>query len=1410
MLYRTAGKIAFIGLLCLLSAGLAQSDTSYAYGSQKKRVAAGVIQFGSVSHNVSDRSVFYIIDQRSDVKPSGWRFFNPLACKADQADASYWDVDISTASFDDIAKFNVLLLRVNSPITFSRTSKEVLRKFVDSGGTLWIDNEGGSLDSTFFIDGLAVANGGSANGLAVPAPNMSAHALLNYPFNLSADDISKLGYNSGDAPNSNLGANYVATSGAATNYFYPVVSATSGASSTPDGNCVLAAAECGSGHIVVTGQSVIGAIVDPVVNKIASGDYFPLRFAQDEDIRVACNIINWGSDYTTVHKGARHSGYSYVESGSMLIPMWTYAGASGSSVIDSTEASPAILDDMVFFVDKSGVLHAIDMSSTRDRDGDGSPDDGIRDQSSGSACDEIWAVKLSDFATGPYSSPTAGYVWYKDPASGSSGKQLCPMVFVAAGDGTIVAFMARQNGAGNWGARVIMGAVQNEIFNPTDSPAPPVLHDGNVYWGDGAGCLHARDFNFVSGNYNDSGSGIGAWWVNPGSTLGKVRVSPTIGWIRDPATGTTDEVLYLADTTYNNAIPGNIRPFSLKVRNEVLAASASGTGAPVIYQTRSAASRIAWANVFVTDKTTGNLVNVKNAAVGGQVTISDNGKITVTLPSNLDDKYVGTALVADYDIDPYPATSGQASTIANRSSIEVRKTSYGTKADITSTPALGPNDILYFTAQTDGGDEIYAVQESGRGVTRSIVKWRWTLPGSKYPNCHFVGSPVVADGMVYCAIAGAGGSQGYILAFEADPVITLDLGQSIQSGSAVSLVQDDTLDPTNQVQRKVVSANSSANFDPSRPVYSPFLVDYDRGRLTFYNLRPSGDMTQDLTNAHDISVQFLPGNSDSSIPITQVHPAYTSQLSSYPNDHWNNLAWSAPLPSAPNSAPVVAGNVLYVGCQDGSLCALDVQRIKQRNPTMQSEVQVDWSKPTDLSFLAKVSSTSVKSAVAAANGMLAVMTDEGLTVLNNPIMLVADANRIAEIDASGSIVWSCDGSLSISQTKDVSTGKEAYGWVTTPFNRPSVARYAPTGGVVVADTGNNRVVQVSRDGVVLWEVKDFRDDDTVTLINNRKPASPILSIGSPLTLDRPTDVTTWMLMEGTHPAYHYLIADSGHNRVVEVVARYNASTGQYENQLEWSSKPADEQGKAYRFTTARMIADLINPNDIQLNIWRRSAVISNATPAMYAGDSGKGSEGSRGSIAFMNGPNYTGVSDLNDQYIGQMPAYPDPGAPLNRYLQALNQGKNDPSTSMPWPFLMNPMFFDRVVLCNTAAHSEYYDLLVDAAGIYVKHVNRDSISGTVPELRAYLAADYAADMQARGISNQKFQPTYAQLLPDGSIFVVNKASVSTPGADSPGEIIKLSWNGVIHKYTLAWRSSDNTSADKTGIKQPSSVEKRIF
>jgi hypothetical protein len=1376
-----------VGLCVCVLAGTAH-PAGFVYSGERKPVKAGVLLMPG-QKTAPDPYVFWVMDQRMDLKPAGWEFSNPQAPSRVTSEINglnrwngayasdqiitkdmgcYWEIKAG-APFEALAEFDVLFLGSNQTMNFSRENREKLRKFVDAGGVLWIDNCDMATFNTsnmrFFIADLQFsAAGGGAPALA-PNP---AHPLVARPFALTWEEATSLGLRGLD------GRHCVDFGSEGARYFSSVITGR-------DARPVLAGAQYGSGHIVVSALSVGDAISNPVDNA-AYADENKFMAAQPEDLKLAFNIVNWGAEHTTFHKNARHTGYSFETLGFPKGTMWEFYEPPGGI----TGSSPAILDDMVFYVDGAGILHAFDLSPARDRDLDGSSDDGWPDRALGAPYDELWRVPLGE----PGSSPTAAYV----PMGGIA----VPLVFVTLQSGKVVGFNAALYTPTTPPARVDVLSM-SAPFDPDDPTAgkinipAPTYVDGVLYQGDRAGLLWAKDF-FRNLEWK--------YPKNPVSPINAQAVSsPTVGFVRDSATGTVDQVVYLARRGIPGQVEGQILPFPIRVFNEVLQA-VPPPATPGTYKRRTTGPvrDLTWQLHWAAPNGQMNQIALTDASLDPPP--AQTFKINVTsLESQGMPK--GAPIIADYELDY--ALSLQDVPPRTTLSVRNRQIQPTEGSGVLSTPALSPKDILYFA--TENGN-LYAMQESGRGSTRPIVKWRWFLGdpaaavagggagvGTALPTV--VGSPVVANDVAYFAVNDA--NYGYILAFNANPNLFLTVrGDDIDRTKGVTVEQDDYM---NLGAKITISGVSS---DSSKAQYASFIVDYDSRKLIFNNLRNGPAPDQELSTSNNIVVKYFPASDpNANLPIEELHP----QL----GDKWNNLLWCVggmPWPCLSNgvlepcrqdgivmpkitSSPIVLGGMLYVGCFDGSVACIPLEEARRRADAAAKCCDdklpimpplAEWFKP--------VSNQPVLATVAGSHGMLAITTSTSLIVLYNPVTLIADANRLVEIDSSGEVVWSCDstsGYVTTSAAAAGGPGKPVYGSVKMAFNRPAVARRASIGGIVVADTGNDRIVHIDTGGKILWQITDFADPGLPSDPNY--PNAPLLPAGSPLSLSRPMDVSMWMSKQPGqfYPEYHYLIADSGNYRVVEIVARFDPGTNGYRNELDWTSKTV-AQGKRYRYVSARRVLELSktdrkNPAAATVKNW---CVISNV--------------GARG-------------KDLTGDDLIEGPG----GALVN--INQLTGQIDEIKTTLYDPFqgktykLLNPSFFSR----EYRGKNEYSEVIIDASGIYVLEYS----GGNLDRIHApYTAKQY--DEDTRFSVNDKGKPlavSYAQVLPNGNVLVTNKASGTyrDPSGNIQafmGEIFEMRWSNADGEYVIVWPDPPGRLVEPQksshGLRQPSSAERQVY
>jgi hypothetical protein len=340
----------------------------------------------------SDPYVFYVLDQREDLKPYGWELINPLAPKTvspeiaarwnyrDRRDplnpyyvgqpvtknmACYWEVLLSEVSVEDLLQFDLVFITNHRFTTFTPQDLEKLRRFVDAGGRLWIDDcSGFRIADNNFITPLQFANDGP-NGTAVVVDPY--HPLLSYPFQLTYDEISHLG-------DKNVGNYYISVYDPGT--LQPVVlNYASGRMDKP----YIAAGQFGAGLIIVTSGDTGCDINDPCGGRSTSsgqnsGPYAGenIQNAHSEDIKFVWNMILWANSWSSFRKDNRRGANSYEEITPPLDAKWQFTQDS------FTVYSPAIWNGIVVAVSDNGVVYAFDADPYKDIDNNGDPDDGVQ------------------------------------------------------------------------------------------------------------------------------------------------------------------------------------------------------------------------------------------------------------------------------------------------------------------------------------------------------------------------------------------------------------------------------------------------------------------------------------------------------------------------------------------------------------------------------------------------------------------------------------------------------------------------------------------------------------------------------------------------------------------------------------------------------------------------------------------------------------------------------------------------------------------------------------------------------------------------------------------------------------------------------------------------------------------------
>ncbi len=248
----------------------------------------------------------------------------------------------------------------------------------------------------------------------------------------------------------------------------------------------------------------------------------------------------------------------------------------------------------------------------------------------------------------------------------------------------------------------------------------------------------------------------------------------------------------------------------------------------------------------------------------------------------------------------------------------------------------------------------------------------------------------------------------------------------------------------------------------------------------------------------------------------------------------------------------------------------------------------------------------VQSPVVASGTYAVVAGNEGIEGLEYAQTVIADSNRLVGLDPGDNAVWSMD-----------STFQQTYAGIQGPYdneagvpgatlavskvalNRPSSISQLGANDYLMADTGNNRCVRVDRSGQVLWELSTFSD-----------PIG-LLGPGASLSLNQPQGVVVWrdtytdttVTPNVTYTTDHYLIADTGNFRVLEIDDQYYLNSGgavstttttgllpvpTRTHYLVWASHTQDKFQRKYRFVAAQRFTDATGVNYILAAVANRN------------------------------------------------------------------------------------------------------------------------------------------------------------------------------------------------------------------------------
>ncbi len=1147
---------------------------AYTYGARQRTINAGILLVDNAGTPPDPTPyVFFIMNERQDLKPFGWNIVNPIAPANVTGDilavrptytlnqtitpsmAPYWEVSLSKTSLANLEKFDVLLLNISSAnVSFTDDEINTLRRYVDNGGQLWVESTGGTINATdgLFLD---VAFGGAASGTRAlfPVDNYNIpQPVIATPYLLSPQELNGLGY--GTAAAAITGTSFLSTALQAS------------------GSPVIAAGQYGAGQVIVDGVDSVVNINNGNTGPYADPDPQHARSVPAADLKFAYDILSWSAAHPNELKSSHQSSQSAATVGPALTTTWTYGF---NNLSGAATPGAAVNGSFVYVRTADGVLRAFNATPGTDIIGTGTPDAGTADYVNGYPYDEVWDTTGRSFSgitpvtlTDPLASaPTVASV----PGGGTD-------VFIVNVRGQVLVYDAATGGAA--GPSPLAGLGSHGTFT-TVAPAPTYF-DGRIYAGEPDGSLYVYDF--ATGTGKD-------YSLYPTSSPGPTETaiaSPTVGLVHEAinqgtATGYVDDIVVTVTTNLNTYT------VHAGARHDPLSASGT-TYTPTPVNTSSPGS--------LDILQAGTRTTYQDNAGGYQVTPFGSSVPAAPTPSFTISSMPAPPVYGDYNVDFTNTGAGNAVRTVFGLGTFMPAVTGGT----ISAPALDSNGNFYYTANV-GTDSTIVCAHDGRSNEaapagrRSAMQmeWRFRLPGandsvsldadgisySALTGYQFVGTPVVDDQGNVFALA-TDGANTAVLCFNAtySPFIQIPVNNANGTVQINQLTQPEMTGATGPDE----FGNSPAQ---AVPVGSQFSgrVD-DNGQMTIQSFGISGAtngitaITPNLSEPLPVQATYSQANTGGTVTNTVTGLFHT------------NLTWYAILPTGttiptitsltlvgdylffPGTTPVSGTNVtgvlrLYAYPQGAGLVGTGRVYNVSGSP---------GNRPA-FSVAANTQIGSVNGVLSAGSGVFVANGTAGVQAFGTKYSLVADANRVLEVDSDGVPTWLVDATSEINPATKRTT--------TVELNHPNSITQVTANDYLVADTGNNRCVRFDRAGNVIWELSRFNDatlsDTTPFYINPTSPFAPayktnaLLAPGEPTTLNHPTSVTSYVqtvrdstgnTIQGT--IVHYLIADTGNNRIVEVVDAFdqNGNPVGVPHDLVWVSRTSDALGRHYAYTSA--------------------------------------------------------------------------------------------------------------------------------------------------------------------------------------------------------------------------------------------------
>lgn len=414
------------------------------------------------------------------------------------------------------------------------------------------------------------------------------------------------------------------------------------------------------------------------------------------------------------------------------------------------------------------------------------------------------------------------------------------------------------------------------------------------------------------------------------------------------------------------------------------------------------------------------------------------------------------------------------------------------------------------------------------------------------------------------------------------------------------------------------------------------------------------------------------------------------------------------------------------------------------------------------------------------NGSIFAWANEGLWSFRKADFLVADEGRVMRFDQVGSPVWSMTGTFKTGQQGDVGGAAEV-----TPLVRPTRVYSSGDRQVLIVDTGANKVIRTDISGREIRTITGFKLDP------NFRPAGQ--ATNEALTLSAPRDVVNFTNVvtaannpfSNPQPAEywnHYVIADSGNNRLVELIDRYtyvNNRVGAIVNDatgapgigvLYWHS-PAGVSGAGYSYTSLSRtyIDDGLNSRWVYAagigNLLPTKADLGVDTPA--TAQERKADDGN-GGIVIIDGANTQVINKVNVPAIGANVYYNDTTATFNSAAQPIREKRLSNLSSV------------NLRTRSNGVGSQIVVMFTDAEGVFEASSSAPNVWDVewMLDRKAYSAMRRIAGNLTVTDNPLDFRATYARRLESGDVLICNgysgfyrRVAPADPRVKFTGEVV---------------------------------------